>query len=1146
MSTSPLQPPPPRASDTEVQWGQLTDAALSLAVASLGQNQTKPLLVITPDAHSANQLQAELRFFIDDKNFPIYLFPDWETLPYDHFSPHQGLISERLRTLAKIPNLANGIMIAAIPTLLHRLLPPEYLHLHSLVINSEQKLDLEQLKLNLANSGYYHVEQVREHGEFALRGSILDLFPMGSNVPFRIDFFDDEIESIRSFDPETQISVEKYHSIELLPAREFPLTDEAISYFRTAWRERFAGNPMNAPIYQHISEGEVAAGVEYYLPLFFKELSNIFAFIPQNTQIIFSDKAYQAAEHFWQEINERYEQLRYDQNKPLCEPVDIFIPVNEFYADLKKYIKIHIQYDEQKKVNYQFNTNPLPDLRINNKLPNPLKLLQEFTETFQGKILICAESAGRREVLLDLLQQADLTAHQVNSWKTFLNAEQTINITVAPLTQGLCLPQKKIALITETQLFGAQVQQRRYRKQRALDPDTLIKDLTELKIGAPVVHIQHGVGRYRGLQLIKTGDIEAEYLTLEFAEKAKIYVPVSSLDLISRYTGTDPDHAPLHRLGSKQWDKLKKKAQEKIFDVAAELLDIYSQREAATGFAFKKFPKEQQQFRDAFPFEETPDQAQAIDAVIDDMHKTRCMDRLVCGDVGFGKTEVAMHAAFMAALNNKQVAMLVPTTLLATQHTQTFQDRFADWPIRIAGLSRFNTPKETADILKDVKNGVIDIVIGTHKLLQQEIKFKDLGLLIVDEEHRFGVRQKEKIKQLRAHVDILTMTATPIPRTLNMALSGTRDLSIIATPPARRLAIKTFWHQSQDSLIREAVMREAMRGGQVYFMHNEVATIDAQHEKLQNIIPEARITIAHGQMRERELERVMRDFYHQKFNVLLCTTIIESGIDVPTANTIIINRADKFGLAQLHQIRGRVGRSHHQAYAYLLTPPPKAITKDARQRLDAITSLEDLGAGFMLATHDLEIRGAGEILGEEQSGHIEAIGFSLYMELLEEAVEVLKSGEKPRTDLATKTGPDIDLKISALFPDNYIHDVHTRLTLYKRLANCTNTEAVNEFKAELVDRFGLLPKPTENLIHLAQLKITAKQLGIAKVEAGTQYGYLHFNDKPNIDPAVIIKLIQIKPKEFQLQGPSKLRFILNKEIERAQQVQAVFKTLVSS
>lgn len=1122
MKSSVLEPPKPQGSHQQLRWGGLPGASASLAIANLAAKLNQPILLITADQHAAHERLRELQFFT--KGQPLLTFPDWETLPYDHFSPHEDLISDRLSTLYRLNQMEKGIIIASASTLMHRLAPKAYLQSQTFLLQTGDDINLKQFREQLTTGGYHYNEQVMTHGEFAIRGSIIDIFPMGVKNPLRIELFDETVESIRTFDTETQRSLEKTDRISILPAHEFPLTDEGIATFRANWRASFSGNPMESPIYQAISEGNAPQGIEYYLPLFYEAMETFFDYLPKNTQIILGNDVVEQIDFFWKEVNERYEQCRYDTQRPLLEPNKVFLPVDEFFGKLKPFNQIKLATNNVEKSNVIFNTEkPIP-LPINHRDKTPLKPIKDFLDNFNGRVLFCAESTGRRETLLDLLSEIHIRPKPYDSWHDFLNNTAEIGMCVAPLDQGLTLTEPKLALISESQLFGKQVMQRRLRKARELDPNALIRNLTELNIGAPVVHIDHGVARYRGLKHLTTGDIEAEYLTLEYAGSDKIYVPVTSLHLISRFTGGDSENAPLQKLGTKQWEKIKEKANKQIRDVAAELLDIYGRREASKGFAFPKPDKDYLAFREAFPFEETPDQEKAINDVINDMTQPRPMDRLVCGDVGFGKTEVAMQAAFLATHGGKQVAVLAPTTLLAAQHFENFKDRFSNWPIRIGVLTRLQTPKEQKTTLEKLAKGQIDVVIGTHKLLSPEIKFKDLGLLVVDEEHRFGVRQKDKIKSLRTNIDILTLTATPIPRTLNMSLAGTRDLSIIATPPERRLAIKTFVHESSPTLIREAILRESMRGGQVYFLHNEVATIDTKAQKLREIVPEAKIAVAHGQMRERELERVMSDFYHQKYNVLVASTIIESGIDIPSANTIIINRADKFGLAQLHQLRGRVGRSHHQAYAYLLTPPEKALTKDAKKRLDAITSLEDLGAGFMLATHDLEIRGAGELLGEEQSGQMHAIGFSMYMELLDEAVKALKEGREPVLNTATSSGPEIDLHESALIPEHYIMDVHTRLTLYKRLSSCTTADEIQQLKAEIIDRFGLLPDVTQTLFKTAHLKLKVAPLGIKKLDASKAGGHLVFADQANVDPSKIVMLIQKEPNNYQLKGANKLTF----------------------
>ncbi len=1118
MHINPFHPPLPKDHDNQVIWEGLSGAAISLSIASLAQAQHKPIVVITTDVHAAEKCFQELQFFLANTSTPIYFFPDRETLPYDHFSPHEDLTSERLHILSQLPHLKNGIVITALSTLMHRLPPPAFITGHRFDWKIGNHLNLSSIQKELIEAGYRHVEQVIQHGEFAVRGAIIDIFPMGSEIPFRIELFDNEIESIRTFDIDTQKSIEKTESIQLLPAHEYPLTQDAITYFRTQWRAKFPGNPAESPVYQHISKAQPIGGIEYYLPLFYEHCATFFDYCPVDTTFLGSQKNYEQANTFWNEVKTRYAQLNVDTTRPLCEPEAVFIPVPEVFSKLKSFTQIKIETEAGRREKYNLHE----DLTVDHRAKNPIENLQKFIASQSGKILICAESTGRREIILDLLKRHHVDIALTENWETFINSDDKIALTIAPISDALY--SSEIIIITETQLFGHTHIPTRRTKKRAQDPDTIIRSLVELQTGSPVVHIDHGVGKYIGLEKIVTDGIESEYVTLEYADKDRVYVPINALHVISRYATSHSDNVVLNKLGTNHWEKAKQKAAKQIRDVAAELLKIYAEREASTGFAFPKPNEDYFAFRNAFPFEETIDQRTAIDAVITDMTKTKCMDRLVCGDVGFGKTEVAMQAAFLAVMGGKQVVVLVPTTLLANQHAQNFQDRFSDFPIKIGVLSRLQSTKNQNETIEKLKTGQLDIVIGTHRLLNNQIHYKDLGLLIVDEEHRFGVAQKEKMKTLRAHIDILTLTATPIPRTLNLSMTGMRDLSIIATPPLRRLSIKTFVHEFDPVLIREAILRETMRGGQVYFLHNDVDNMPTMIEKLREIVPEATFTFAHGQMPEKALEKTMADFYHQRFQVLVASTIIESGIDIPSANTIIINNANQFGLAQLHQIRGRVGRSHHQAYAYLLVRNKKALTADAQRRLDAISELEDLGVGFQLATHDLEIRGAGELLGESQSGHMEAIGFSLYMELLDETVKALKSGKTPPDTFAKDKGPEIDLHICALFPENYIHDVHARLTLYKRLSTCDNADAIQTMKSEIIDRFGLLPEPAQHLFDCAHIKIRAKKLGVHKIDVNKLFGYIQFNDKPNINPAIIIELIQKQHKTYQLMGKNTLRF----------------------
>lgn len=1122
MQINPLNPTLPTEHDNLLIWDDLSGAAVALSIANLAINAKKPLLIFTPDVQTAEKYSHELKFFLSASNIPLYFFPDRETLPYDHFSPHEDLISERLHLLSLLPTLSQGIVITAISTVMHRMPPASFIQAHQFQWKNKDILDITATQKTLTEAGYRHVEQVFSHGEFSVRGAIIDIFPMGSELPYRIELFDNEIETIRTFDVDTQKSIEKIEQIELLPAHEYPLTENGITHFRQQWRSQFSGNPAESPIYQHISKGQPIAGIEYYLPLFYETLATFFDYCPKNSLII-SISVGDKADIFWQEIKSRYTQLGIDKTRPLCLPETVFLPPNALFSELKNFTQIKIS-PSLNHTDTHAHVLTQPDVTVDHRQKNPVEKLEKFIQTTQSRVLICAESTGRREVILELLKRNHISITPVDDWENFLYSDTKVAITIAPITSALFLEKAGLIVITETQLFGYQTIPTRRSKKRIQDPDTIVRSLAELQIGALVVHIDHGIGKYIGLEKIATDNIESEYVTIEYADKDRIYVPIHALQVISRYSAANTESIALNKLGTQQWEKAKQKAAQQIRDTAAELLKIYAERETATGFAFPKPNDDYFTFRQSFPFEETIDQRNAIDAVIADMIKTKCMDRLVCGDVGFGKTEVAMQAAFLAVMGGKQVAVLVPTTLLANQHAQNFQDRFSEWPIKIGVLSRLQSTKQQNETIQKLNEGKLDIIVGTHRLLNSQIKFKELGLLIVDEEHRFGVQHKEKMKSLRAHIDILTLTATPIPRTLNLSMTGMRDLSIIATPPAKRLSIKTFVYEFDDIIIREAILRETMRGGQVYFLHNEVETMPTMIEKLREIVPEVSITFAHGQMPEKALEKTMSDFYHQRYQVLMASTIIESGIDIPSANTIIINNANQFGLAQLHQIRGRVGRSHHQAYAYLLVKSKKSLTKDAERRLDAISELEDLGVGFQLATHDLEIRGAGELLGESQSGHMEAIGFSLYMELLDETVKALKSGKTPPDTFTRDAGPDINLHICALFPENYIHDVHTRLTLYKRLSTAESNEAIQTMKSEIIDRFGLLPEPAQHLFELAHLKIRAKKLGALKIEINKLFGYIQFQDNPNIDPTIIINLIQKQHQHYQLGGKNTLRF----------------------
>ncbi len=1108
--------------------GQLYGASRSLFVAQQIRQFKGLSVIVTHDMAEAEQLEKELLFFRDGE-LKLLHFPDLETLPYDHFSPHQDIISERLRCLASLPTLTGrNVLLLSISTLLQKVSPNDYIAGRSLMIGTGDRLDLTEFKTRLSEQAYQAVSQVEQHGEFSVRGSIIDLFPMGSREPYRIEFFDDEIESIRSFDVETQRSIEKLERIELLPAREFPLDEAGIKRFRQQFRQRFEVDPTSCPVYEDVSQGLSAPGIEYYLPLFFDQLSSLFDYLPPKTQFLLEQSAFDGCDHFLDQVEERYQSRRYNLEHPLLEPAQLFLDADALQNRLSDYpvsLFNAYKYEHSDELTTNIELKAAPSLVVQHHGDDPLLLLKNYLQRLaQHRVLICAESSGRREFLSELLQHHGIRPRVVKSFGDFLShTEEQLFICVSPLEQGVQLDDAGITLISEAQLFGERARQSRRRKfRKTLDAEAIINNLADLREGAPVVHEDHGIGRYLGLKTLTVAEVETEFVCIEYANQDKLYVPVSSLHLITRYTGADEDKAPLHRLGSDHWHKVRKKAQEKIHDIAAELLEIHARREAAKGYQYNLHRDEYQRFAMDFPFEETPDQETAIQSVIDDLISTQPMDRIVCGDVGFGKTEVSMRAAFIAANNGKQVVVLVPTTLLAQQHYQNFQDRFADWPMKIALLSRFTARKQLDQALQQIQQGQIDIVIGTHKLLSDDIKYRDLGLVIIDEEHRFGVRHKEKLKALRAQVDLLTLTATPIPRTLNMSLAGMRDLSIIATPPMKRHAIKTFVSQWNDDAIVEGCQRELKRGGQIYFLHNEIKTIEKTAAELQDLVPDARIGIAHGQMKEKQLEQVMLDFYHHRCNLLVCTTIIESGIDVPTANTIFINRADKLGLAQLHQIRGRVGRSHHRAFAYLVTPHPKAMTTDARKRLQAIESLEDLGVGFTLATHDLEIRGAGELLGDEQSGQINEIGFTLYSELLERAVQSLKTHQELDFDQPLMRASEIEMHVPALIPEHYIPDVHRRLIEYKRIASTTSSDDIANLKMEMIDRFGLLPEALTNLFKITEIKNTTRPLGIQKIDFGEQSGKIVFVDKPNIDPMKIIQLIQSHPQQYQFDGKQTL------------------------
>ncbi|MDG2461072.1 MAG: transcription-repair coupling factor [Luminiphilus sp.] len=1114
--------PWPQKIGSRTALGPMPGAASAAAIAELA-SAGGPLIVMVASSTEALMLERELPLFLEGA-LPVLTLPDWETLPYDHFSPHQDIISQRLRTFFELPHLKAGIVIVPVTTAMLRTPPQHFVEVNTLDLSVDEQFDTERFTHGLALNGYRSVETVMEHGEFAVRGSLLDVFPMGSNAPYRIDLLDDEVETLRTFDPETQRTVSQVDRIKLMPAREFPVSKKAIERFQMAWYQTFEGDAEGCPTFTEISAGRIPGGAEYYLPLFFDDCGTVFDYLPASASLVLLGEHHSAAQRYWSEITGRFEEYGIDPRRPLLPPHRGFLPVEELYAALGRYAVLEFKTDAQSPTHIGTPCGVPPLLNEGAAAVTYQEQLKRFVVDHNGPVLICAETAGRREILLENLAKSGLHPHPVADWSEFVTSKTEFAITVAPIDRGLYSGPGNPTLVCEAQLFGQRVAQRRRRKVRAeTDTDAIIRDLTELRVGLPVVHIEHGVGRYLGLQVLTIDGDDAEFLLLEYAEGNKLYVPVGSLHLISRYTAGDPDTAPMHRLGTEQWDKARKRAQQRAADVAAQLLEVYARREARAGHAHTLDEEKWQRFCQAFPFEETPDQSAAIDAVRHDMCAPRVMDRLVCGDVGFGKTEVAMRAAFIAAQNGRQTAILVPTTLLANQHHANFRDRFSDWPYKVEVVSRFQSAKDLEDITDRVQSGKIDILVGTHKLLQGKFGFRDLGLLVIDEEHRFGVKQKEVIKALRAEVDILTMTATPIPRTLNMALGGLRDLSIIATPPARRLSIKTFVREHSIGLVKEAALRETLRGGQVFYLHNEVRTIEETARKLSELLPDLSIGIAHGQLREQALESVMSDFYHQHHHILVCSTIIETGIDIPNANTIIIERADKFGLAQLHQLRGRVGRSHHQAYAYLLCPPRNLITSDAQKRLEAIEAAGDLGAGYQLASHDMEIRGAGELLGAEQSGQINQVGFSLYLDMLESAVAALRRGEIPNTDQPLDSGTEVKLHVPALIPESYLPDITTRLVLYKRIAKAHSESELRDIQVEMIDRFGLLSDPIKNLFTCARLKVAAKQLGISEIDMTDEGGSIEFKSSTVVEPAAIVSLIQSDPMSFSMSGSGKLR-----------------------
>ncbi|TAH41657.1 MAG: transcription-repair coupling factor [Betaproteobacteria bacterium] len=1092
----------------------LAGSADALAVAQLA-SRGRMLLVVTANPLDAQRLQDEIKWA--SPGLRLHLLPDWETLPYDSFSPHQDLISERLSTLYAISRAEADVVLVPASTALYRMAPPSYLAAYTFFLQQGKTLDVDKFRAQMAVAGYTHVTQVVSPGEFSVRGGLVDLFPMGSPLPFRIDLFDDEIESIKTFDPDTQRTVYPVPEIRLLPAREFPLDDRGRTRFRSRFRETFEGDPTRAAIYKDVSNGIAPAGIEYYLPLFFDDTATLLDYLPADTPVLLHRDVPAAIAEFWRDTRSRHDLLKGDRSRPVLPPEQLFLTDEAFFVALKDRPRLTLNEGTGNAL-----ATPLPELAVERKATDPLHRLKAFRDAFDGRVLLLADSPGRRETMAEYLAEYGLKPTPSADFAAFVDSGERFALGVAPFASGFVLPNAKLAVVTETELYAATARSRVRRDSRkAATMEGWLRDLSELKVGDPVVHVSHGIGRYLGLLHMNLGEGDTEFLHLEYNGGDKLYVPVSQLHVITRYAGADPEAVELHRLGSGQWEKAKKKAAMQVRDTAAELLALYAQRAARPGHRFDFRLHDLEAFAEGFGFETTPDQQAAIDAVVADMKSGRPMDRLVCGDVGFGKTEVALRAAFIAVQDGKQVVVLCPTTLLAEQHYQTFADRFAEWPIRIAELSRFKSAKEQAEALQQLSEGKVDIIIGTHRLLQKDVVFKRLGLVVIDEEHRFGVRQKEALKALRSEVDILTLTATPIPRTLGLAMEGLREFSVIATAPQKRLAIKTFVQPSSRGVIREAVLREFKRGGQVYFLHNEVDTIDNMRKDLEELLPEARIVVGHGQLPERELERVMRDFTQQRANLLLCTTIIETGINIPTANTIIIHRADRFGLAQLHQLRGRVGRSHHQAYAYLLTDAHAKPTAQAQKRLEAIAMMEELGSGFYLAMHDLEIRGAGEVLGENQSGEIQQVGFSLYTEMLKRAVKDLQAGKEPDLSQPLEVVSEINLHTPALLPTDYCPDVQERLTLYKRLANCDSEDDLRALREELIDRFGELAPQTVALVETHRLRMLVKNYGVHKLDASDAQITVQFAKDAPIDPVKVIMLIQ-KDRNTKMSGPEKL------------------------
>ncbi len=1098
-------------------WQGLFGSAASLATARLAAASGQLVVYVAADNEAAFHVREELRFYANGA-VRVLNFPDWEILPYDHFSAHQDIVSERLATLHVLPNAHDGALVVPVTTLLQRLPPTDFVQRNTLVLKTGQSFDIAAQRTRLAAAGYRATDTVSERGEYAVRGALVDVFPMGAANPIRIDLFDDEIDTLRLFDPDTQRTVAEADHIRVLPARETPMDEAGVACFRDSWHRSFDADIRRCQIYQDVSAGMAPQGIEYYLPLFFKETATLLDYLPPAAVFVLDADVLGAAKRHLADVAERYESLRHDVERPILAPKALFLSATELDERLKRYGRVRLDpAAKQHRHRVGFGGKPLPELAANHRASDPAARLRAFAANTSARVLLTAESPGRKVHLEDFLRREGLRALDAASFGDFEQGEQRLAIAVAPIERGLWLGD--LAVVTETEIFGHRSEAARDRaRRRSIDPELVIKNLIELNVDSPVVHIDHGVGRYRGLETLTIDGNSMEFLAIEYAEEAKLYVPVTSLHLVSRYAGADEDSAPLHRLGSDQWAKAKKRAAEQARDAAAELLDVYARREAAAGFSFQAPDDDYRRFVEQFPFEPTPDQDATIDTVIDDLVGGKATDRLICGDVGFGKTEVAMRAAFVAVASGRQVAVLVPTTLLAQQHFETFSDRFADWPVTVEAISRLRTEGDVKAVAAKLGAGQVDIAIGTHRLLGRAFNFKNLGLVIIDEEHRFGVRQKEQLKNLRAEVDVLALTATPIPRTLNLSLGGLRDLSVIATPPAKRLSIKTFVMERRNAVIAEAIARELARGGQVFYVHNQVRTIERAADEIAQLAPQARIGVGHGQMPKRRLEQVMADFYHRRSNVLVCSTIIENGIDIPNANTMLIDRADRFGLAQLHQLRGRVGRSHRQAYAYLMTPHPKAMTADAVKRLDALKAAGELGIGFTLATHDLEIRGAGELLGEEQSGQIATVGFTLYMEMLERAVAAIKAGRTPHLDEPLRTTHEVNLHVPALIPSDYLPDVHARLILYKRIANAADQDSLDDLKIEMVDRFGPLPAPLSNLFRSTEIKLAAGAIGVDRVDVGPAGGRLEFAADAVVEPLTVVQLVQREPRTYRLRS----------------------------